>query len=59
MAAKPHPQEQYFQESPFLIHQGIPGKTGPQEKGEQDFLLEIFTFWPPYVNNSYIFDYTC
>lgn len=31
---KPHPQEQYFQESPFLIGQGIPGKTGPRERGE-------------------------
>lgn len=35
IADKPHPQEQYFQESPFLIGQGIPGKTGPQERGEE------------------------
>lgn len=30
---KPRPQDQYFQESPFLGSEGIPGKTGPQRKG--------------------------
>lgn len=34
IVGKPRPQEQYFQESPFAIGQGIPGKTGPQERGE-------------------------
>ena len=52
MAAKPRPQEQYFQESRFHVQQGIPGKTGPREKGEQDLLLEIFVFWPPYNGNN-------
>lgn len=42
---KPRPQEQYFQESPFLIGQGIPGKTGPQERGEEkQEVSELFLF---------------
>lgn len=45
-ADKPRPQEQYFQESPFLIGQGIPGKTGPQERGEENHeVSEHFLFW--------------
>ena len=39
-AAKPRPQEQYFQESRFHVQQGIPGKTGPREKGERYLLLK-------------------
>ena len=41
IADKPHPQEQYFQESPFLIGQGIPGKTGPQERGDKSLIWSI------------------